>query len=99
MDNTGPHNSGGAQRCIEASIAERLPHPTQSPDLTASDSFLFGYIKERLSDYNRESREDLLNAMTDNSTGFGQEGLLNVSESWVNRPKWVIEPAGKHYTN
>jgi hypothetical protein len=31
--NAAPHNSRRAQRCIETSRAERLPHPVYSPDL------------------------------------------------------------------
>jgi hypothetical protein len=82
---TCPHNSRRVQRCLKASRAERLPHSADSPDLTASDFFLFGYIRGKPSDYNCESREDRLNAITEIFTGVNQEALLNVFESWVNR--------------
>jgi hypothetical protein len=39
MDNVHPHNSKRAQRCIEASRTERLPHPPQNqawPQVTSS---------------------------------------------------------------
>jgi hypothetical protein len=68
MDKARPHNSGRAQRCIEASRAKRLPHLAYSPDLTPTD-FFFGHIKFKLSDYNCEIREDVLVAITEIFTG------------------------------
>jgi hypothetical protein len=83
MDNAGPRNSGRAQRFIEDSRAEHLPHLAYSPDLSPSDFFLFGNIKEKLSDYNCEGREDLLNGITEIFTRIDQEVLPSVFESWV----------------
>jgi hypothetical protein len=81
MDNARPHNSGRAQMCIQASGAERLPHPAYSSDLTPTDFVLFGFIKGRLCHYDCESREYLLNAITEIFTGVGQEVLLSVFKS------------------
>jgi hypothetical protein len=97
MDNTCPDNSGRAQRCIKASRAERLPHPTYSPDLTPIDFFLFKHIKRKPSDYSCENQEALLNAIAEIFTGVDQEVLLCVCESWVNRLKWVIKHEGKYH--
>jgi hypothetical protein len=36
-DDARPHNSGRAQKCMEASRAERRPHPNHSPDRSPSD--------------------------------------------------------------
>jgi hypothetical protein len=83
MANAPPHNSGRAQKCAEASRAERLPHPADIPDVTPNDFFLFGYIKGKLSVYICESREDLVNAITEIFTGVDPEMLLSVFESWV----------------
>jgi hypothetical protein len=41
--------------------------------LTPSDFFLFGDIKGKQSDYNCESREDLINTITEILTGIDQE--------------------------
>jgi hypothetical protein len=98
MGNARPHNSGRAQRCIEASRAERLPHPAYSPDSAPSDFFLFAYIKGRLFDYNCESREDLLNSISEIFTGIDPEVSLSVFESWVNWLNWVIKHEDKYYT-
>jgi hypothetical protein len=87
MNNARPQNSGRAERCIEASKAERLPHPVGSPDMSPSDFFLFEETQRKLSDYNCESREDLLNAITEILAGVDSGVLLNVFKFWVNRLK------------
>jgi hypothetical protein len=87
MDNTLPHNSRRAQKHIKASRSESLSHPACSPDVALSNFFLFEYIKGKLSDYICESREYLVNAITEISIGVNQEVLLNVFESWVNQLK------------
>jgi hypothetical protein len=93
-----PHNSRRVQRSIEASRVERLLHPADSPDLAASDFFLFGHIKGKLSDHICKSREELLNAITEIFTGVDQEALLSVFESSASRLTWVIKHDGKYYT-
>jgi hypothetical protein len=98
MNHARPHDSGGTQRRIETSRSEPLPHPACSLDLAPSDFFLFGYIKRKLPDYNCESREDLLNVITELFTGIKQEVLLSVFESWVNQRKRVIKHEWKHET-
>jgi hypothetical protein len=87
MDNALPDNSGRIERWVKASRTERLLHPAGSLDLTPSDFFLFDYIKVKLSDYNYESREDLLKVITEIFTGVDQEVLLSPFKSWGNRMK------------
>jgi hypothetical protein len=97
MNKSRPHNSEPSQRYIEASKAKCLPHPAYSPDPVPGNFYLFGSIKGKPSDDNCESREDLLNAVSDTFIGTDHEMLLSVFESWVNRLKWVIKHDGKHY--
>jgi hypothetical protein len=100
MDNTRPQNSRQAQKCVEASRAECLPHPADSLASAPSDfSFLDIYRYQRkLSDCNYESQEDLRNATTEISIRVDQKVLLSVFESWVNRLKWVIKHEEKYCT-
>jgi hypothetical protein len=65
--------------------------PAYSSNLASSDFFLFRYIKGKLSDYNSESREGLVNAITEIFTGVDQEVPLSAFESRVNWLKWVIK--------
>jgi hypothetical protein len=67
-------------------------------DLAPSDFLFFKYLKGKLSDYNCQSREDLLNVITEILTGIDREMLLIVFESWVNRLKLVMKHERKHYT-
>jgi hypothetical protein len=96
MDNLRPHNSGRAQRCIEASRAEQLPHPAYGPDLAPNDFFLFGYLNGKLSDSNCEIRKDVQNAITEIFTGVDHEVLRSIFESWVNGLKRVVTHEGKY---
>jgi hypothetical protein len=98
MENVRSHNSGRAQRCIEASRAERLPHPAYSPGLAPSDFFLFGDIKGKLFNYTCESLEELVNASTEIFAGADDEVLPAVFESMANGLKWVIKHEGKYDT-
>jgi hypothetical protein len=72
-----------------------LPYSAYNPDRGPRDFFLFGYIKGKLSDYNCESREDLLNVITEIFTGLHQEVQRSVFEPWVNRLKWATQNKGK----
>jgi hypothetical protein len=98
MDNACPHNSRQPQRCIEASKAERLPHPDDNPESAPSGFFFFVYIKGKPYDYDCESRKDLLNVINEIFIGIDQEVLLNVFKSGVNWLAWVIKDEGKYYT-
>jgi hypothetical protein len=97
MDKACPRNSERAQKRIQPSRAERLPHLAYSPDLVLSDFFLFEYVNNKLCDYNCKSREDLIKAITEIFTRLNQEALLRVFESWLNRGKWVIKHWEKCY--
>jgi hypothetical protein len=83
---------------MEASRAKHLAHPANRLDLDPSDFLLFGYIKEKFSDYNCESRENLLNALIEIVTGVGQEVLLGVFESRADQLKPAIEHEGEYDT-
>jgi hypothetical protein len=83
---------------MKASRAEHLPHRAYSPDLALNELFLFEYIKRKLFDSNRESREDLLNTITAILIGIDQEMLASVLKCWVDRLTWAIKHDGKYYT-
>jgi hypothetical protein len=96
MGNARAHNLGSAQRCIEAARAKCPAHPAYSVDLAPSDFFPFGHIIGKRPDYSHESREDILNMITEIATGVDQEVLPGVFESWVNWFNWVIKREGKY---
>jgi hypothetical protein len=83
MENSRPHNSKLSQECIRASEAEQLPHPVHSPDIAPSDFFLFGYIKRKMSEYNCESRQDVLKIIAEFFSQINKARLISVFESWI----------------
>jgi hypothetical protein len=76
-----------------------LPHPPYSPDLAPSDFFLFGYIKEKLTDYDYRTREELKSAIIEICNEISDDVLINVFHSWLKRVKWVIRHAGSTTTS
>jgi hypothetical protein len=78
LDNASPHNSRRSQECLEAHRATRLQHPTYSSDLAPSDFFLFGYGKEKLTNLDCKSREDLKNAITSIFNEIDKQTLIAV---------------------
>jgi hypothetical protein len=83
---------------VEASRSELIPFPVYNSNRVPTDFFVFGYIKGKLSDYDRESQENILSAITEFLTGVDQGVLLSVCESWVNRLKWAIKHERKDST-
>jgi histone-lysine N-methyltransferase SETMAR len=97
MDNAPAHNSRRSQERIEATKAKRLPHPAYSPDLAPSDFFLFGYLKEKLTDISCTNRDELKSAIVSLFEEIDKDVLTAVFESWITRVKWVIQKQGEYY--
>jgi hypothetical protein len=95
-DNASPHNSRRSQECFEAYRATRLQHPANSPDLAPSD-FFFGYLKEKLTDFDCRSREDMKSAITSIFNEIDKETLVPVVVSWIEGLKWVIRKKGRYH--
>jgi hypothetical protein len=74
---------GRAPERIRASKAERLPHPAYSPDLAPSDFFLFEYLKDKLTETNYETQEQLKEAIIGIFTEMPQDALVSVFISWM----------------
>jgi hypothetical protein len=60
---------------------QRIPHPASGPDFAPSDSFLFGYIKRKLTEYDIPDRQSLKSAITHIFDEIGQETLILVFET------------------
>jgi hypothetical protein len=74
-----------------------LPYPAYSPDLAPSDFFLFGCIKEKLTNFNCETRDNLKDAIVEIFNGIEKETLVAVFAGWMRRLKWVIKHGGAYY--
>jgi transposase len=85
LDNAPPHNSKQSQECIQASKAQRLPHPVDSADVAPSDFFLFGYLKEKLTAFHCTTRDEFKSAIITIFNEIDRETLRAVFNSWVER--------------
>jgi hypothetical protein len=65
LDNARLHNARRFTECFHAEKIWRMPHPAYRPDLALRDFFLFGYIKQKLTEYNIPDRQNLKNAIID----------------------------------
>jgi hypothetical protein len=91
LDNARSHNARRSTECPHAKRIERAQHPASSPDLAPKDFFLFGDIKSKLTEYDIPDRQSLQSVITHIFDEIGQETLITVFETWINRLKWVIE--------
>ena len=60
FDNARPHNAKKVTPFLDQNGINIAPHPPYSPDIPPSDFFLFGYIKNRLQEFDFDCVEDLL---------------------------------------
>jgi hypothetical protein len=70
---------------IERNGMKSVPHPLYSSDLALSDFFLFGHIKEILSDCSFQSADDLLSGIQVILASIEKAVLLGVSAEWMQR--------------
>jgi hypothetical protein len=78
FDLASPHILKQSRECLGSYQATGLQHPAYSLDHAPSDFFLFGYLKEKLIDFDCTSREDLKNAITSIFTEIDKETLVAV---------------------
>jgi hypothetical protein len=62
-----------------------------------SDFFLFGYLKEKLIDFDCRSRENLKSTITSIFNEIAEETLAAVFVSCMEPFKWVIRNKGRYY--
>jgi hypothetical protein len=91
LDNTRPHNAQRFTECLYARQIQRIPHPAYIPDREPSDSFLFGHIKQTVTEYNIPDPQSSQRAITHIFDEIRQRTLIAVFETWINRLKLVIE--------
>jgi hypothetical protein len=97
FDNVSPDNSRRPRECLGSYRATRLQHQAYSPGLAPSDFFLFGYLKEKLIDFNCRSPEDLKSVITSIFTEIDKETLIAIFLSCIEWLKWVIRNDGRYY--
>jgi hypothetical protein len=94
LDNAAAQNSGPSKECIRVTRAKQLPRPAYGPNLAPSDFFVFGDIKERLTEFSDTNREELKNAIMVIFNAIDKDAIFAVFESWMRRVQWVIRHHG-----
>jgi histone-lysine N-methyltransferase SETMAR len=96
-DNARAHTAQKCRFFCDENGLRLAPHPPYSLNLTPSDFFLFGYVKERLKGILFPSYEELLDAIGEVVTGIESETLTAVFEHWMERLGCVSENNGEYY--
>jgi hypothetical protein len=96
LGNASPHNSRKSQELLEANSTSQVQHPAYSRDRPPSDFFLFRDLKEKPTDYDCRSREDLKSATAAILDKINQENLIAVFVSRIQTLKRVIQNKGRY---
>jgi hypothetical protein len=84
-DNSRPHIVGKTLKSFREKHLGIAPHPPYSPNLTPSDSFLFGHIRHALEGAEFPSEETLLATVQSVLSRFTTDTLRAVLAKWVER--------------
>jgi hypothetical protein len=75
---------------------KQAPLPTSSPDLTPSDFFLFGYVKEKLMGHRAETPSELLFRVRVILAEIPRETLNAVFLEWMERLQKYVQVDGEY---
>ena len=89
-DNARPHISKSATNAMTNNGLKRAPHPPYSPDISPSDFFLFGYIKNKMEGHSFESREEVERYITEILQQIPNDMLKRVFSEWERRLEQLI---------
>jgi hypothetical protein len=81
---------------MEQNSMQKELHPTDSPDLTPSDFYLFGYVKQLLSGCQFADQDSLLQAVSDILVGTAKVTLESVFHNWMERLCQWSATGGEH---
>jgi transposase len=90
LDNARPHSSGKSEAVLTETKARRIPAPVYSPDLSLSDFFFFGVLKERMSGTSYSSPDELISAISELIASLPKGQLVSVYKNWIKLLNWVI---------
>jgi hypothetical protein len=76
-----------------------MTQPIDSPDLSPSGFFVFGYLKQKLQGVHIPDRERPKSEIIRIFREIGPDVLISVFEDWIKRLEWVVQNAGEYYTN
>jgi hypothetical protein len=95
-DNARPHTAKMASQFMEQNSIQRAPHRAHSLDLIPSDFYLFGYVKQLLSECQFADQDSLLQAVSDILVGIEKVTLESVFHNWMERLCQCSATGGEH---
>jgi histone-lysine N-methyltransferase SETMAR len=96
-DNASPHRARDTREFLTKSRLQLIPQPPYSPDLSPSDFFLFGFVKNQLRGKKCKNEESLLTEIGKIMDGISKERRIRVFQDWVWRLEAVIASGGEYY--
>ena len=96
FDYARPHTARKVIQYMDVHHMKRAPHPPFSPDIAASEFYLFGNLKDRLAGLKFESLDELFECIYEILKKIPKETLINVFLEWEKRLKQVIENNGEY---
>jgi hypothetical protein len=91
LDNARPHNSRKSEATLTATKVRRIPAPAYNPDLSPSDVFLFGMLKEQLSGISYSSPDELISAISELTALLPIDQLVSVYKNWMKHLNLVMK--------
>lgn len=98
FDNARPHTSLKTRSFISNSELAQLEHPPYSPDISPSDFYLFGKLKNSMNGYVFENEHDLYDYITNYLKNINHDELMSVFDEWIHRLETIISSNGEYYS-
>jgi hypothetical protein len=96
LDNVFPHNSARATEFIDGKKFIQLPHPPYSSNVTLSDFYLFGILKEKLKNCTARTFDELKQEVDSILRSIPEAELMSVFQKWFRRLQQVIDRGGEY---
>jgi hypothetical protein len=90
IDNASTRHARVTENFFEHNRVKRLPQPPYSPDLSPSDFYLFGKVKNALIGQEIPDETALFEAVTEMLGGFSGNELQVVFRNWIESDHGVI---------
>jgi hypothetical protein len=98
VDNALARNSRMTQNLFGHYPLKRLSHPSDSPNISPSDFYLFGKIKNELIGWEILDEIDLLEAVAEILNSISDVQFQQVNRNWIQPVESVIDAGGNYLT-
>jgi hypothetical protein len=97
LDNCCIQRSKGSENCFAENSIIRVRRPAYSPDLAASDFWLFGHTRAALVEQRSPGPDDLLTGIQEFLGEIHRSELELVFHHWIERVQWVLDNNGDYF--